>query len=451
MNILFVDANDAYLGRRATEFKAAPLIGLTSVASYVASHGHNVRVFDAMVGHKSGVTLAQVLAEFRPDVVGLTATTPFLPTTYETACRVRHLLTEAVIVLGGPHATALPHATLNECPEVDYLIVGEGERSLVALLGALGTGGSGAGVPGVLRQGESPSDLLMRPLIRDLDELPYPDWSLYQYSLYDRVFSRRLGSYEHLFQIMLSRGCPWRCSFCFDVFGWTYRMRSPQSVVEEVDHAVRRHGARLFEFVDPTMTADPRRFTRLCGLLRRSDWIEEIAWSFETRADRISPQLLAEAKSAGCESVLFGVESGSQVILDAMNKRTTPRQNMEAIAAAVRAGLEVRVTLVVGHPGETPATLAETLAFVRHAAQFEGVEFLPAFLGVYPGTDTYRAVEAGEAGCRWVPGVRGNWSRARRDRPMIEPGGLSTDDLMEFMDQVGAVIDQLPSATRRRA
>jgi hypothetical protein len=134
-----------------------------------------------------------------------------------------------------------------------------------------------------------------------------------------------------------------------------------------------------------------------------------------------------------------------------MNKGTSPEQNLEAIEAAARAGLQVRVTLVVGHPGETHSTLRETMALVRSASRFGNVEFLPALGGVYPGTETYRMVEEGVAGSRWVEGVKGNWARARRDRPMIETGPLSSADLLDYMRQIRALIGNARGAPEKPA
>ena len=438
MKVLFIDAGDSYLGRWTASSKVAPLIGMAYVATYVKAGGHKVRVYDSLIGQKTETSLEQVLAEFRPEVVGLTSTTPFIPAAYRAAQIARRLLPGTVITLGGPHATALPVKCLEECPEIDYIVVGEGEQSFSELLQSLGARTNGGGILGVLKRGEPIGNLRKRPLIGNLDELPFPDWSLYKYSAYDRVYSYRLGRLENVFQVLYSRGCPYRCSFCYKIFDYSYRIRSARNMRREMQSMLLRFGARFFDFVDPTMTLEKQRFLELCQELRNSRLAGEIAWNFETTVDQVSEELLRHARLAGCESVLFGVESGSQRMLDAMGKGTSVEEAWEAIAAATRANLRVKATLIVGHPCETHETLQQTLSFVRKVQANYDVKFLPAFLGIYPGTGAYEMVEKGEGGARWVDGVRDEWQQARRDSPMIEVDDLNTPTLLQYMADLQA-------------
>jgi anaerobic magnesium-protoporphyrin IX monomethyl ester cyclase len=452
MRVFFIDPSDTYLGRRAAPSKVAPLLGMAQVAAFARSQGHDVRVYDAMIESEVGPELRTALLDFEPDVVGLTATTPFIPVCFETARRVRHWLPEARIVLGGCHASAVPDACFRECACLDYVVVGEGELSFSHLLEALDgrpgpKGCTVSGIAGVLGRHEPAAAVQARPLQRCLDQLPTPDWSMYRYDAYQRIYSRRLGCNERLFQVLLSRGCPSRCSFCYRPFGASYRVRSSTSVRDEMEQAFHLHRARLFDFLDPTMTYRARRFQEFCRVLRESPWCSDIAWTFETRPDSIDEDLLGAAQAAGCESLLLGVESGSQTILDAMGKGTTVDQNLAAIRAAARVGLHVRATLIVGHPYESTETLRETVRFVRRAKKTGSVEFLPAFLGVYPGTRVYGMVERGEGGARWAPGVRGNWQRARRDQPMIEVGALDTAALLARMQALQSLVRDETSTT----
>ncbi|MFC1904634.1 B12-binding domain-containing radical SAM protein [Chloroflexota bacterium] len=442
MKVLFVDAADVYLGRRPASNKVAPLIGMAYVATYVRAQGQDVRVYDLMTGQRMGSSLGQALAEFSPEVVGLTSTTPFIPATYHAAQTVRQVLPDTSIILGGPHATILPIDCFEECPEIDYIIVGEGEQSFAELVQSLSTGGNGRDMPGVMKRGEPLGNLRKRPLMDNLDELPFPDWSFYHYAAYDQVYSYRLGRMENLFQVLLSRGCPYQCSFCYNIFGASYRTRSAANVRSEMESAFNRFDARFFDFVDPTLTIEKPRFLKLCQELGDSLMAGEIAWSFETRVDQVSEELLNRARLAGCESILFGIESGSQAILDTMGKGITIEQAWEALDAAARANLHIKVTLIIGHPYETRKTLDETLDFMRKARATYNVEFMPAFLGIYPGTRTYEMVENGEGGTRWVDGVRHNWQRARRDRPMIEIGELNTAVLVDYMTELKSIIGE---------
>jgi radical SAM superfamily enzyme YgiQ (UPF0313 family) len=209
-----------------------------------------------------------------------------------------------------------------------------------------------------------------------------------------------------------------------------------------VEEAASTFGAHLFDFLDPTMTLNRKWFCTFCEILAARPISKEIAWGFETRVDQVDEDLLRRAQAAGCESVLFGIESGSQTILDAMNKNATVTGAWEALAAGSKAGLRLRATLIIGYPYETIETLRETRDFADQAMSRFGVEFLPSFLGVYPATRVHDQVDRGEGGSRWVPGVRGEWGRARRDRPMIEIGRLDEVTLSSFMQTLRAKVRQ---------
>jgi anaerobic magnesium-protoporphyrin IX monomethyl ester cyclase len=440
MRILFIDASSRYLGRHASSSKVAPLIGMAYVASFLEAQHHDVRVFDAMISARKGRRLEDELAEFRPQLVALGATTPFVPDSFDAARLTRRILPGTLVVLGGPHATSLPARSLAECTALDYVVSGESEYALAELVTALQEGGRPGGIAGVLGRHEAAASLRARPLEHRPDVFPFPDWSLYDMSAYDRVYSHLLGSDETLFQVLLSRGCPYACTFCAGAFGSSYRVRSAESVAAEIDLAYDRYGARLFDFVDPTMTLHKARFLDLCRELGRSRAAGRIAWSFETRADLVSDELLCAAREAGCECVLFGTESGSQTVLDAMRKGISKEQNQQAIESAVRAGLRVKVTLIVGHPFETRDTIEETIRYAREIKKLQGVEVLPAFLGVYPGTGVYEMVERGDGGARWSSGVREDWRRMFRDRPNIEVGDLDGQALIGYMAELRSAI-----------
>lgn len=439
--ILFVDPSVEILRRGPGHGKQTPLLGLTSVASWAAAAGFQVGAWDCAI-HPEG--LGDFAADFQPLLIGLTSTTPFFHAVQSTSRELKQRLPGVYLVLGGAQASAAPRQCLDACPELDAVVVGEGEETLVDLARALERGERNPVIPGMISRGR-PTGFRPRPLITDLDRLPFPDWSLYDYAGYEPVFSHRLGEPAHLFQVQASRGCPNQCSFCFNIFGDSWRLKSPARVAAEVFHNAERHGARHFEFMDPVMPSGQRWFTSLCQALEAGQTRGRIAWGFQTRADRSSGELYQTAANAGCERVLFGLESGSQAILNRMGKGIDLADSWAAVEAAVKAGLKVQATLIIGHPGETRETLDMTREMVQSMRARFAVEFFPAFLGVYPGTAVHEQLENGIPDARWMDGCAPEWRDARRDHPAVECGGLSARELTDFMRELSALVQAPPA------
>lgn len=436
--ILLVDPSNENLGRVPGRGKQAPLLGLTCVATWAEAAGYDVRTWDCAVRPDG---LLDMAVEFDPLLVGLTSTTPFFHSTQRAAGELRRRLPDAYMVLGGAQATAAARACLDACPELDAVAVGEGEETLVDLAAALQRGERHPSIPGLMTR-TAPDDFTPRPLIPDLDRLPFPNWSLFDYADYAPVASRRLDGPAPLYQIQASRGCPGRCSFCFHVFGSTWRIKSPGRVAAEIFHTAERYGARHFEFVDPVMPHGRRWFSELCLALKTGPTHGRIAWGFQTRTDGAFEGMFQAAADAGCERVLFGLETGSEAMLDRMGKGTGMAHSWAAVEAAAAAGLKVHATLIVGHPGESRETMDLTREMVRAMRAAFDVEFFPAFLALYPGTAVYEWMESRASDAHWLHDRTPDWREARRDHPALEGGGLSARETSEFMRDLQAILQE---------
>ncbi len=338
-----------------------PSLGLAYLAAVAEQAGHEVHILDCA----RGLPWEAVAVEgrsFRPEVVGVTVTTPSFRNAVRTVEILREVVADAVFVAGGAHPTAVPEETIL-AGVFDFLVVGEGEQTFLALLEHLQGGGVPLEqIPGlVFRSGEQVHWTGPAPYIQDLDALPYPA----------RHLLPPLEAYEPcpaslrqlpLAHVMTSRGCPSRCNFCDRaVFGERYRERSVENVMGEVEELVSRHGAREIRFFDDTFTLNRRRVEALCRELRR--FRPRLPWTCLTRVDSVDPDLLKLMKDAGCWQVLFGLESGDDRILAALNKGNTVEQNRQAVRWAREAGLRVRADFLVGSPPETLESLERTLAF----------------------------------------------------------------------------------------
>jgi anaerobic magnesium-protoporphyrin IX monomethyl ester cyclase len=221
--------------------------------------------------------------------------------------------------------------------------------------------------------------------------------------------------------IYSSKGCPFGCRYC-TVARTRVDFRSPSSVLSEIDYLVKSYGLRSFTFFDETFTLDRKRAEDICTLLEKREY--GLSWFCNTRSDLLDPKLLASMRRAGCEGISLGVESGSQLVLDACAKGTTVERNYDAIRDAKRADLRVFASFILGLPGENRETIKDTNAFIRRARP-NGIEINLAV--PYPGTSLYESM------LKENPSLeRLDWEELLQDSP---PVSLSSIDLGELADQ----------------
>lgn len=345
--------------------------------------------------------LRALLAEFRPEAIGLSATTPLVPEAAALARLAKEVCGDStLVVIGGPHATALPEATLAECPWIDAAAIGEGESTLVELLER----GVGQDVAGICYRKEGGFvRTAPRAPERDLDALGPPPYDLFDmahYTARDRWMVRWLPL--RAANLRTSRGCPNTCHFCAGhlVSGLGVRFHSVPYVVELMRFAAERLGVEAIHFEDDTIGASRPRLLELCGAIRQAGLHRRVRWDALLRATQADPEALREMKAAGCIQVEFGFESGSDAMLRNLNKNTTVETNLRAARLAREAGLRIYADIMVGLPGETEADLRATLRFVRKARP-DVISF--SRLYPLPGTAIYNALsEADRAALSWA-------------------------------------------------
>ncbi|HUT34030.1 MAG TPA: radical SAM protein [Planctomycetota bacterium] len=383
--------------------------GLAYLAAALRKAGHDVRVHsreeqlikDGFDWDRADARLRALLEEFRPGVVGLSVTTPAMPEAATLARLAKEACGEAtLVVLGGPHATALPERTLAECAQVDAVVLGEGEGTLVELA-ERGPRDDVAGI--CFRRDGHPERTAPRPRVRDLDTLgpvPYDLFDMEHYTARDRWMVRWLP--VRATNLRTSRGCPNTCHFCAGhlVSGLGVRFHSVGYVIEQMRLAVERFGVEAIHFEDDTLGASRPRLLELCEAIRRADLHRRVTWDALLRANQADPEALRAMKAAGCFQVEFGFESGSDAMLRALNKNTTVEMNLRAARLAREAGLRIYADIMVGLPGETEDDLRATLRFVRHTRP-EVLSF--ARLYPLPGTAIHESLsEADRAALQWA-------------------------------------------------
>ena len=350
-----------------------PPLQLGYLASALRETGrHEVDILDLGIERHTDEAIVARMRGF--DAVGLY----FVTMNWHEGIRLARLAKEQHLptMAGGPHAGLVPEEVLRQ-GALDYAFVGESEVSVVELLDALERGRPTTDVPGVVvATPEGPRRHPERARRPDLRTLPWPARDLIPMARYREVSPDTSA--------ISSRGCPYPCSFCAIrvMSNASYRRRDPGDVVAEVAHVQRTYGFDRFTFFDDIFTINRQHVLALCAQLR--DKRLDIAWSCETRVDRLDPEILAAMRAAGCDRIFFGVESGAQRILDSISKRTKVQQIKDAVTMTRAAGIRTVMSVIVGTPDDDAASIRESIALTRQLDSDE-VWFQP--FAPFPGTD----------------------------------------------------------------
>jgi len=362
------------------EFSSPPL-GLMYLGAVLEAAGYSVAILDAQRG---GSRIEDVLATVevdKPPLVGLTCTTTTFPPAYRLAKQIRVRCPTSVIALGGPHASALPEQVA-ALPDVDVVVRGEGEPAIAALADSVIRGNRAlAGVPGLtfMLPTGSPHSTPKTGKATHIDSLPLPARHLVN-----------MAEYAQKGAMFTSRGCTKNCIFCSCALstGRGFRPRSVESVLSEVRQLREDYRATRLTFHDDFFTADRERAAAICRAIRLQ--YPGTEWGCQATVDAIDEDLALLMRESGCDSIQFGVESGSPRILATSGKRITRDQAEAAVVAAHQAGIgQIVASFIIGLPDDTEVTIRETLDFA-HQLRVLGATHTPvSVLTPFPGTPVY--------------------------------------------------------------
>lgn len=323
----------------------------------------------------------EVIREQAPSVLGISAKSQNFHAAVRVARLAKALDPDILVVMGGPHVTMTGTAALHH-PEVDVLVHGEGEETLVELLRAWERGGDAALVAGVsYRDAGQARTTPARPFIQDLDALPFPHesapGSLLNYDSFPK------SAFMNMFTI---RGCPFNCLYCGSRTIWTRRprFRSVENVVEEMKR-LEAFGVPRINFDDDTFGVSKRRIHELCRRIKESGL--RLPWSCELHVNLVDDETMALMRSANCNLVFLGVESGNNDILALNRKRITVEKAQAACEIIKKHGIQLYAFFMVGFPDETEQTMMDTFAAMRRA---DPDYIIYSIFTPYPGTELFQ-------------------------------------------------------------
>jgi radical SAM superfamily enzyme YgiQ (UPF0313 family) len=393
-----------------------PGIGTLTLAAVARAAGHHVHVVD---GKRTGTPVEEVarrVAALAPDHVGISATTISIHNAAHIAARLKVLRPAAVVTVGGPHVSAVPERTLATFAGFDYGIVGEGERSYLDLIARLGERADPRGAAGLVwREPDGVRANLAAPYLEgdELDRLPEPAWDLvpdFPLRFQPNVFNYRATPVA---SVITSRGCPFSCTFCDrSTSGRRGRFHSVDYVAAMCGR-LERLGVRHILFYDDLFTVRRDRVVALCERFLAEGF--RFTWSCNSHPNLLDAPTLALMRRAGCWQIAYGIESGSQRVLDVVKREVRIPRLLETLRLTREAGIRVKGLLMMAHPTETEESLEETVEFLRMApidlAQI--TKFTP-----YPGTPSYGTIRDHGA-------FHEDWERMNAMNWVFVPTGLT--------------------------
>ena len=354
--------------------------GLLYIAALLLKNNIDAEVLN--LAGKNWDECKQLIKEKAPSIVGIGCYTFNRNTCIKLAGIIKEINKEIKVVFGGPHSSIMQSKLMENCNDIDITVLNEGEITFLEIVERLKKGTSLESLPGIVyRANGNIINNSPRAPLENLDALPIPA----DYFKYKRIIT--------------SRGCPGRCIFCDTpkLWGQKVRLRSPKNVAGELEMLHKKYGICSFIISDDTFTFDKNRTIEICKeIINRG---LKITWDCRSRVNFIYEERLRWMKKAGCVSVSYGIESGSQKILNTLKKGITTQQIREAAALTRKFGFSLNYFIIAGSPGETEETIKETIELIE--------ETKPTAIFVYamqltPGTEIYEMAEKNGCIIDWI-------------------------------------------------
>lgn len=384
-----------------------PPLGLAYIAAVLEDKGHDVQIIDRdallrkneMDFDKTDAATLRMIKDFDSKAIGISATTPNMSDVKHLSQYIKSNFDKAAIIVGGPHPSGEPILTLEESPFIDIVAIGEGEFTMCDIADGL-TSDKISGI--VYRSGGKIISNVRREPVKILDDLPYPARHLLDMKFYtrpSRFTSRNLNL--RTTSIFTARGCPYRCNFCAGplVFCGKVRFHSVGRVMNEIEELVSKYSVEALYFAEDMFLSSKVRAEEILEAFIDKKINRKVKWMAQAKANIITPALLELMKEAGCVGIEYGFESGSQRVLDLMNKKLSIEESIKAAVLTKKAALRFQANIIVGYPGEREEDFRETMRFIK--------KIKPSMVGFnlfmpLPGTPSYEKLKTeGKKLPRW--------------------------------------------------
>lgn len=401
MKVLFVHPHGSnWLGDQkdiSSVFNLMPPLGILSIAAVLEQNGIDVQIIDCYGLPSTTESLVEKILAIAPDVVGFSCTTSSFLEGNRIAEAIKASRPEIVTVFGGAHACTIGSPLLDSFPAIDYLVIGEGEMTMLELVK------SGfrhvEDIAGVAFRVNGKGTLSStRDLIKNLDDLPFPAYHLLPQ--FPQRYNLPLFSYPTApnTSIISSRGCPYSCSYCDrSVFSSGFRFNSPEYIIEHMAMLNRKYGIRHVFFYDDLFTFDRKRVARFCELKEEKKL--QVTYNCIARLEHVDAELLALLKGSGCWQVNFGIESGDPEVLKKHRKFFGLDEVGRKLKMVRDAGMRVKGLFMIGLPGEDEEAIRRTIDYALSLPleEINVTKFTP-----FPGAPVYKTIrDFGEFDEQW--------------------------------------------------
>jgi len=334
-----------------------PPIGLAYIAAILEKNEHQVKIIDCDAEENYGEKIKETLEVFKPEIVGFYAMTWNFALANKMAGEIKKDYSGIITVLGGPNVTTMPEVSLS-FDNFDFGLMGEGEETVIELFKKIENkiNIDFEKILGLVYKKEGRIIVNPpRPLIQNLDSIPFPARHLLSMEKYSDIFTKN----QRFSTIFATRGCPFNCTFCDrkNRMGRNWRFRSPQNIVQEIRQVIDEYGIREFMFFDDNLIVDKTWAYQLMAEIKKLG----IIWECRERVDMVDEPMLRAMKEAGCYRIRFGFESGSDEVLNTLKKGITRQQSLACARLCKKIGIEIFGYFIIGAPGETPQTIEQTI------------------------------------------------------------------------------------------